>query len=616
MTSKTRGNTLAVRSTAYAPVVLTAVTTAILLLVALAPMDGQAPALARAGGEPNEARTKRIAQQFEARAQVLTVFDRQGKVLTTVGERGIYEAPIFSPDRSRLAVIKIDLESETRDLWVLDATTGATTRITSNQIFEVEQVRWPMWSPDGKQLAYFALRGGYWGLYRKASNGQGPEELLYQSPGARLGLTDWSADGRFLYFHATDLSGGTLYELPLAGSGARQPVEVLRNEFQLRGSRLSPDGRWLAYQSDQSGRDEIYVRSFGTTAGTSSVSAMAPQRVSDGIQASPAFWRDRGDELYYVSADRSVMAVTVKTTPTLTLAKPRLLFRLSEAVAVNDSTVSISRDGERVVVAVPHAPTLRQITVIDRQGNVITKVGEPGLHVNPSLSPDGKKVAVMRTDPQEGDVDIWAYDVASGKGVAVTTDTWPEYGPIWSPDGRQVAYGSTRGNFTSIYRKNSDGTGNEEKLFQYTPGADLVVTDWSADGRFLTFHDGCSGVLHVVPVTPARSTLVPTAMEWLRDEYSVAQARLSHDLRYMAYLSDELSSREQFEAEIGDVYVRPFDPAKSDVSSGGAKPIRVSTTGARGMIVWRQDGKELYYLTDDWEVMAMEEQTTSAFTGG
>ena len=68
--------------------------------------------------------------------------------------------------------------------------------------------------------------------------------------------------------------------------------------------------------------------------------------------------------------------------------------------------------------------------------------------------------------------------------------------PIWSPDGSQVAYVSKRGSFSSIYRKAWDGTGNEEQLFQYTPGAGMVLTDWSADGKFLTFHDGCAGVLH------------------------------------------------------------------------------------------------------------------------
>ena len=198
-----------------------------------------------------------IAVPHAPTIQQITVFDRQGKVVATVGERAIYDRPVFSPDRTRLAVRKEDLESETQDVWVLDMATGNSTRITSNQTQEQERTRWPVWSPDGSQVAYVALRGGYWGLYRKASNGEGTEELLYQHPGANMILADWSLDGRFLSFSTTDLSGGTLYALPLAGDGERKPIVVFRSESQLGGPRLSPDSRFLAYGLDQSGRFEL-----------------------------------------------------------------------------------------------------------------------------------------------------------------------------------------------------------------------------------------------------------------------------------------------------------------------------------------------------------------------
>jgi Tol biopolymer transport system component len=169
---------------------------------------------------------------------------------------------------------------------------------------------------------------------------------------------------------------------------------------------------------------------------------------------------------------------------------------------------------------------------------------------------------------------------------------------------------STRRNFASIYRKAWDGTGNEEQLFQYTPGAFMVLTDWSADGKFLTFHDGCAGVLHVVPLGGDQNALERPAIEWLRDEYGVAQARVSPDSRFMAYLSDEI------EVEIFEVYVRPFDASAPEAGAAGAKPVQVSNAGARGMIFWRQDGKELIYLTSDWEVMAVDVITTPTFQAG
>ncbi|MGH9257493.1 MAG: TolB family protein [Vicinamibacterales bacterium] len=588
------------------------------LLLVQAPDRRQAPAPTNADDKAKVAKAKRIAEEFERDARVLTVFDRQGKVVTTVGERAIYWDPVFSPDRTRLAVFKRDLrdlESETQDLWVLDVATGNSTRITSSQTREWAGA--PVWSPDGRHVAYMALRGGHHGLYRKASNGEGTEELLYQHPGGWMFLSDWSVDGRFLSFSTTELvSGGILYALPLGGVGERKPIEVFRSESQMQGSRLSPDSRFLSYALDQSGKQEVYVRRFDPSAGAGATPAAGPWRVSDQGGQGAAFWRRDGKELYYLAADRGVMVVEVSTAPRFEFGKPKLLFRPPEAVPIAPWLASVSRDGQRVVIAVPHAPTLQQITVFDRQGNVLSKVGEPGRYVQPALSPDGRRVAVMRTDPREGDVDIWTFDVASGKGTPVTNDTLPENAPIWSPDGSQVAYASFRKSFSSIYRNAWDGTGHEEQLFQYTPGAGLVLTDWSADGKFLTFHDGCSGVLHVVPLGGDQKPLDRKAMEWLRDEYSVAQARFSPDSRFMAYLSNEFKSSDEIDAEIFEVYVRPFDASKSDVSAGGAKPVQVSTAGALGMIVWRQDGKELYYLTPEWEVMAVDVTTTSTFQAG
>ncbi len=140
----------------------------------------------------------------------------------------------------------------------------------------------------------------------------------------------------------------------------------------------------------------------------------------------------------------------------------------------------LTGDGERkpiemfrIVLAVHPTPTLLQMTVFNRRGTVVSKVGEPGRYVNPALSPDGTKVAVIRTDPRTSIQDVWTYDVASGQGAAVTNDPTPENAPIWAPDGRHVAYASTRRGFAGIYRKAWDGTGQEEQLFQRPPKTSL-----------------------------------------------------------------------------------------------------------------------------------------------
>ena len=569
------------------------------LLLAQAP---QAPADEKAKASA-AAKAKQNAQIFELNARMLTLFDRQGKVVTTVGSRGLYAQPALSPDGKRVAVNKTDLDKENQDLWILDVATGNSTRITTSESREF--VVSPVWSPDGSEFAYVAVRRSGFGIYRKASNGQGAEELLYEQPGIAQ-LSDWSADGRYLSFFATDLGGGVLYALPLDVAGERKPVEIFRAKSQLQGGRLSPDRRFVAYVSNESGKNEVYVRTFDPAAGSGSASAAGPWRVSEQGALGMTSWRPDGKEFYYLAADRSLMAVEVSTAPALKFGTPKVMFRPPDALAVDPGAASFSRDGERVVIAVP-PPQVRQLTLFDRQGKVVKTVGEPGQYVQPQLSPDGSRVAVMRTDPKTSNVDIWTYDVATGKGYAVTNDTPPENAPVWSADGNHVLYVSTRESYAGIYRKAWDGTGEEELLFRYTPGAGMVLTDSSPDGKFLTFY---TGVLVLVPLRPNEKALDLKAIDWLRDEFDEIGGRFSPDGRFMAYLSNESDPR------LLDINVRPFDASKPD-APGPGPAVQVSRNGvAAGMINWRQDGKEMYFLTRDWEVMAVDVTTTPVLQAG
>jgi len=565
-------------------------------LLAAVPGEAQLPK------DPVE-RAKIIAQILQANSRQLTLFDRQGKELNQIGPRDLYNQPVLSPDGKRLAVIRTDLDKETNDLWVFDVGTGKGTQITVSQTREGASA--PAWSPDGSQLAYVALRGGYFGLYRKPSDGDGPEELLYRAS-APLTLTDWSQDGRFLTYFSTDLSGGGLYALPVNATGERKPIEAFRSPSQVQGPRLSPDSRFMSYTSNQSGKNEIFVRPFDPAAAPGAAPAAGPWQISDQGGNGMAFWRRDGKEFYYLAADRSIMAVEVGTAPAFQFGKPKVLFRPPEATltGVAPGTASISRDGDRIVIAVP-PPQLRQITVLDRQGKVLSTVGPPGSYLQPGLSPDATRVVVMRNDPRTANQDIWTFDLATGKGNAVTNDTPPENAPVWSPDGKQVAYVSTRESYAGIYRKAWDGTGNEEVLFRYTPGAGMVLTDWSPDGKFLTFY---TGVLLLVQLRPDQQALDRKAIEWLREDYDVVQGRFSPDGRFLAFLSNEANVDKM------EVYVRPFDANKPEAPAGPA--VQVSKSGALGMVSWRQDGKEMYFLTRDWEVMAVDITTAPAFQAG
>jgi Tol biopolymer transport system component len=564
----------------------------------LAPVASQAQ-LPR---DPAE-RARVVSQIMEANARQLTLFDRQGRPVSTVGPRDLYNQPVFSPDRTRVVVGKNDLEKETQDLWVIDNASGKAIQLTASKTRE--NANSPAWSPDGKQIAFVALRDGYFGLYRKSSDGQGPEELVYKGS-APLTLTDWSQDGRYLTYHSVDLTGGGVYAVPLAGTGERKPIEILRDKWQNQGPRLSPDSRILTYTSNASGRTEVYAIPFDPAATPGTKPAAGPWQLSEQGGTGMVFWRKDGKELYYLAADRAVMVVPVSgATPTF--GKPQVLFRPPADIApgIGPGNASVSRDGERFVIAVPR-PQLRQLTVYDRSGKVLSKVGEPGFYNQPNMSPDGSRAVVMRVDPRSGNNDIWTVDLASGKGTPITNDNDPQNSPIWSPDGKQVAYVSTREGISSIYRKAADGTGVAEQVFSYTPGAGMVLTDWSSDNKFMTFH---TGVIVLVPVTGTQKASERKEIDWLREDYDAGLGRFSPDNRYIAFLSNEA------DVDRGEVYIRPFDPNKPDAPHAGPA-FRVTKDGAIGMISWRQDGKELYYMTRNWEVMAVDIEMTPTFKAG
>ncbi len=551
------------------------------------------------------AKAKAIAQQFEANARTLTIYDRQGKAITTVGPRAIYNTPVFSPDAKRLVVAKVDLEKEVQDLWVFDIAAGSSIQLTSGKTREISTN--PAWSPDGTQVAYVGLRAGEYGLYRKASNGQSSEDLLYKLPGVGT-LTDWSQDGKYLTYHATDLGGGILFALPLNAAGERKPIEVFRSAKQAQGMRLSPDDRFLSYASNESGKFEMYIRPFDPAGGSSSA---AGRQVSDQGAQGMGFWRRDGKEYYYLGADRSIMAVSVSTSPALEVGKPRILFHPADEIAVAPATSSVSRDGERFVIAVP-PNRLRQLTILDRQGKVVKTVGAPGVFAQPAFSPDGTRVAVSRNDPKTGFNDIWTFDVATGKGYAVTNDVWQDNTPIWSADGKQLAYVSTREQYSGIYRKAWDGSGQEELLFRYTPGAGVGFSDWSQDGKFLTFS---TGALLVVHLRDNEKALDRKAIEWIRDENNEFGGRFSPDGRFLAYGSDEADPLDFAGSGTVDVYVRPFDANKPE-APGPGPAVRVTQNGAQIFGWRRQDGKELIYMNRDFELMAMDVSTTPKFSVG
>jgi Tol biopolymer transport system component len=226
----------------------------------------------------------------------LTWFDRSGKTLGSLGapDESAVEHIELSPDGRRVAVNRT-VQGNT-DIWILDSVRS--TRFT----FDASADIGPVWSPDGSQIAFLSNRRGVNDIYQKPASGAGSEVLLFESQQDKF-LNSWSANGQFLLFRSIDpKTSRDLWVLPLAGD--RKPRIFLNTLFDELNSQFSPDGRWVAYQSNESGRNEIYVRPFPGPGGQWQVSTAGGEN---------ARWRHDGKELYYIAPDDRLMAVPIAT---------------------------------------------------------------------------------------------------------------------------------------------------------------------------------------------------------------------------------------------------------------------------------------------------------------
>jgi Tol biopolymer transport system component/predicted Ser/Thr protein kinase len=244
---------------------------------------------------------------------VLTWFDRDGKQTGVLGTPGPYGNVAISPDGKRVAVDRSEGAGSNVDVWVLDNDRGTASRLTFGPQIEAG----PVWSPDGAQIAYTAVREGRPRLFRKSSTGLGQEEQLVQIESAGEAPRDWSRDGRWLLCEAFAPSRTDLWLVPLAGDA--EPVPFAKSEFNDSAGKFSPDGKWVAYQSDETGRFEVYVQPAPPTG--------AKFQVSNTGGAQPR-WRRDGKELYYLTLDQRLMVVELRTAAVFQTGAPRALFQL------------------------------------------------------------------------------------------------------------------------------------------------------------------------------------------------------------------------------------------------------------------------------------------------
>jgi eukaryotic-like serine/threonine-protein kinase len=280
-----------------------------------------------------------VYQQAGSQAtRQLTWYGRDGKVLGTPGEPGDYNQLALSPDAAQVAYRRGS------DLAVFEFARGVNTPFTFGNASQN-----PVWSPDGSRIGFFSIRGGGFGLYQKASNGAGQEQLLFQSPNPAANPS-WSHDGRFLVYDGLGADAKTqddIFVLPLTQGADRKPF--LSTQFNEFGGRFSPDGRWIAYQSNRSGRFEIYVLPFDASNPASGGAGGLRQISKDG--GDHVRWRSDGKELFFDAPDGSIMSVDVNGSGAAFLSEtPKALFKATPPVDWD-----VTADGKSFLVAAPSA---------------------------------------------------------------------------------------------------------------------------------------------------------------------------------------------------------------------------------------------------------------------
>ncbi len=266
--------------------------------------------------------------------------DRSGKQIGQVAEPGDYGPPKISPDGSRVAVAKMGPDGVSANLWILDAA-GNATRFTSTPNHEGS----PVWSPDGSKIAYFSNAEGVDDIYVKPSSGEGRAELFYTSTLPKY-PTDWSRDGRYILFCVvTPNTRSDVWAITTADRKAAPVLDTINAESY---ATLSPDGKWLAFQSDESGRSEVYVQPFEFAASGTRKYWL----ISSGGGGLPR-WRADGAEIFYTTSGGRMMAVSVHPAGgDFQFETAHMLFQ-TRPIPGSWNLYNVSPDGQRFLLNLP-----------------------------------------------------------------------------------------------------------------------------------------------------------------------------------------------------------------------------------------------------------------------
>ncbi len=283
-------------------------------------------------------------------ARQLLWFDRRGKQVGAVPGTDSYADPHISPDGKELAFV---LESPATDLWLYDIARGVKTRFTFGSGSES-----PNWSPDGSRVAFTSIRGGEFGIYEKSADGSGHEEVLVPPGPAQIYPLDWSPDGKLLAYFGWVFSATAQAQMWILPLKDRKPyVFSQRQQSSSPSSRFSPDGKWLAYSSTESGRTEVYVTPFPGPGGKWQISTEGgsfPQ------------WRHDGKELFYMSLNSELMSVQVRENgSSFVIGAVKPLFQTKPYFGLFTANLfDVTADGQRFIIPYDSGQVNRTISLV------------------------------------------------------------------------------------------------------------------------------------------------------------------------------------------------------------------------------------------------------------
>jgi len=279
----------------------------------------------------------------------LVWLDRTGRELAELAPAADFRAPALSPKADRVAIRLREANSANLDLRVMDLTRGTSTRFTFDPVADGN----PVWSPDGASIAWTTEVGDSDVVAIKAATGLGQPRIVARHLGGTAVL-DWSRDGRWILYQG--ITGGSamdVYAVPAAGDAP--PERILATPFREGRARFSPDARWMVYESDESGRAEVYVIPFRGTSGKWQVSTRG---------GSDPFWSRDGREIFYLSPDRQLMSVPVSYGETFTPGTPQPLFRVQVEGSPRRNVYDVAPDGQRFLFLVTAGEASTPMTVV------------------------------------------------------------------------------------------------------------------------------------------------------------------------------------------------------------------------------------------------------------